>query len=502
MAGRKPRLLIFIVAYHAEKTIEQVLSRIPAEIGYDYDAEILIIDDSSGDATFARAVAMENSGELPFPLTVLFNPVNQGYGGNQKIGFRYAIDKGFDFVALIHGDGQYAPEKLPYLLEPLAKGEADAVFGSRMMSRWESLRGGMPLYKYVGNRILTAIQNLLLHASLSEFHSGYRIYAIPALASIPFELNANAFHFDTEIIVQLLRARLRIVELPIPTYYGEEICRVNGLRYAKDVIKASMVSCAQNWGVLYERKFDVRKNDLQDVYVSKLGFDSSHTRAAARVTPGSHVLDAGCGNGILTQSLLGKGCRVVGMDRQAPLATSGMEKFVRHNLNDPKFPVDIGDFDYVLLLDVLEHLHSPENFAELLRESSRSGKYPTVIISVPNVAFFVTRFQLLIGQFNYGTRGILDSTHSRLFTFATIYRLIEQAGYQIDAVEGIPAPYPLAFGNNVFSRTLLALNRTLIRISRGLFSYQILVVARPNPSVLWLLKQAFETRESRLGSAV
>jgi hypothetical protein len=109
---------------------------------------------------------------------------------------------------------------------------------------------------------------------------------------------------------------------------------------------------------------------------------------------------------------------------------------------------------------------------------------------------------LLIGQFNYGTRGILDSTHSRLFTFATIYRLIEQAGYQIDAVEGIPAPYPLAFGNNVFSRTLLALNRTLIRISRGLFAYQILVVARPNPSVLWLLKQAFETRESRLGSAV
>src|SRR6185312_7325646 len=125
----------------------------------EFDTEILIIDDSSQDTTFQTARAFADS---PFPVTVLVNPVNQRYGGNQKIGFHYAIDRGFDFVALVHGDGQYAPELLPVLLKPLLDGDADAVFGSRMMQRFEALKGGMPLYKFVGNKILTALQNRLL----------------------------------------------------------------------------------------------------------------------------------------------------------------------------------------------------------------------------------------------------------------------------------------------------------------------------------------------------
>src|SRR4029453_10896786 len=142
--------------------------------------------------------------KLPFALTVLFNPENQGYGGNQKIGFHYAIEKGFDFVALIHGDGQYAPECLPELIEPLASRQADAVFGSRMMRKADARRGGMPLYKFVGNRILTSVENPLLRTNLSEWHSGYRVYSTDALRRIPFHLNSSVFHFDTEIIIQLL----------------------------------------------------------------------------------------------------------------------------------------------------------------------------------------------------------------------------------------------------------------------------------------------------------
>ena len=122
--------------------------------------------------------ATRNSGDIPFKITVLYNPVNQGYGGNQKIGYHYAIERGFDFVALLHGDGQYAPEFLPALIEPLLKGEADAVFGSRMMNKRDALKGGMPLYKFVGNRILTSIQNRVLGANLTEFHSGYRVYSV------------------------------------------------------------------------------------------------------------------------------------------------------------------------------------------------------------------------------------------------------------------------------------------------------------------------------------
>ena len=139
----------------------------------------------------------------------------------------------------MHGDGQYAPERLPDLLQPLLAGEADAVFGSRMMASGGARRGGMPLYKWMGNKILTRIQNRLLKTSFSEFHSGYRIYSVRALAGIPFDKNTNDFHFDTEIIIQLVRAGLRIKELPIPTYYGDEICHVNGLKYALDVVRVT-----------------------------------------------------------------------------------------------------------------------------------------------------------------------------------------------------------------------------------------------------------------------
>ena len=150
-------------------------------------------------------------------MRALFNPVNQGYGGNQKLGYHYAIEKGFDFVALLHGDGQYAPECLPRLLDPLRRGEADAVMGSRMLPGGGALKGGMPLYKFIGNKVLTWLENRLLRTDLSEFHSGYRVYSVEALRAIPFDRNSNDFHFDTEIIIQLQIAARTIREMPIPT---------------------------------------------------------------------------------------------------------------------------------------------------------------------------------------------------------------------------------------------------------------------------------------------
>ncbi len=228
----KPRVLVFIVAYDAEKTISSVIQRIPAALADTYEVEILIIDDASSDATFEQGHIMQRTGDVPFPIRVLVNPINQGYGGNQKLGYHYALKYGFDFVALVHGDGQYAPECLPELLEPLRLGEASAVFGTRMMVPQDALKGGMPLYKFAGNRILTWVQNRLSKGNLTEYHSGYRIYSTAALARIPFDRNSNDFHFDTEIIIQLLTAKLKIKELPIPTYYGDEICHVNGIKAA------------------------------------------------------------------------------------------------------------------------------------------------------------------------------------------------------------------------------------------------------------------------------
>ena len=141
-----------------------------------------------------------------------------------------------------------------------------------MLEKGGARRGGMPLYKFVGNRILSWFQNRMLGASLSEFHSGYRVYSVAALAKVPFELNTNDFHFDTEIIIQFLLSGLRIAELPIPTYYGDEICRVNGLKYAWDVTKAVLVARTQQLGLFYDRRFDCAPAAGNAQYEPKLDY--------------------------------------------------------------------------------------------------------------------------------------------------------------------------------------------------------------------------------------
>ena len=236
--SKSPRIGIFIINYNAVSHLISTLDRIPKEV-YDLVEEIFVVDDCSTDNSYYAALGYKSERNIE-KLTVHRNEKNQGYGGNQKVGYKYAIEQGFDVVALIHGDGQYAPEVLPDLLEPFINDQADMVFGSRMSKRMEALRGGMPLYKYVGNRILTTIQNWLTGLTLSEYHSGYRIYATKALRQIPFGSFTNTWHFDTQIILALAEREMRIVERPIPTYYGDEICHVNGIPYAMHCVMTSL----------------------------------------------------------------------------------------------------------------------------------------------------------------------------------------------------------------------------------------------------------------------
>ena len=491
---KKHRVLIFVVAYNAERTIESVLARIPVGLANKYEVEILAIDDSSRDRTFEVGHKIQRAGASPFPLHVLFNPVNQGYGGNQKIGYHYAIQNDFDFVALLHGDGQYAPEVLPELLTPLQQGEADAVFGSRMLSQGAARKGGMPLYKFIGNKILTSFQNRLLRTNLSEFHSGYRIYSVAALKKLPFDRNTNDFHFDTEIIIQLIKARMRIHEIPIPTYYGDEICHVNGIKYAWDVAKTTLRSRAHELCIFYDSKFDCEPEHSANAYYEpKLGYDSSHSAVLDLVPAGSKVLDLGCAGGYLCELLQrDRGCVCTGVDVFPLPGNIVLNRFVQHDLNAGPPELKFSDYENVLLLDVIEHLMSPETFLDRLRESMKSCTRTKVIVTTPNVGFIVIRLMLLLGQFNYGKRGILDLTHKRLFTFASIGHLFEQHGFQVSTCRGIPAPYPVVLGHGFLGRFLLALNKLFLRMLPTLFSYQILVVAEPRPSLEVLLQRAVD----------
>ena len=497
----KPRLLIFIVAYFAERTIDKVIKRIPKSLLDVYDAEILVIDDGSADATFLRSVQSSRDPDLPFKLTVLFNPVNQGYGGNQKIGYHYAIDRGFDFVALVHGDGQYAPEILPDLVEPLRLNQADAVFGSRMMNPRDALKGGMPYYKFIGNRILTTCQNWILKANLTEFHSGYRVYAVDALKKLPFDRNTNDFHFDTEIIVQLLIAGKTIVEKPIPTYYGDEICYVNGMKYAGNVIKASLQAKLQKANLFYDRRFDCEAAKAGEKYPSKLEFDSTHSRVIELIPSGARVLDLGSGIGAVGAALKQKGCYVVGCDLEPGPFAAQFDKFVVANLDQGMPDFEGQTFDYILLLDVIEHLRSPEDFLDQLRGVAAAGG-AEVILTTANIGFVIMRISLLLGRFEYGKRGILDLTHTRLFTFATMKRAMAAAGFDVTATEGVVLPVPFVLGASRLAKVLMRINRSLVRLWPAMFGFQILLRAKARPTLAQLLNDARSAAGDKLPSAL
>lgn len=486
----KSRALIFIVSYNAEAFIEKVLSRIPDSVWNNerFDVEVLVIDDQSADDTFYRVA--DYVGENPHrKIKVLYNPVNQGYGGNQKLGYQYAIQHGFDVVVLLHGDGQYAPECLDQMILPIVNGEADVILGSRMINRLDALSGKMPLYKWVGNQILTYLQNKTLGSHLSEFHTGYRAYSTRALRDIPFEYNSNYFDFDTDILIQMLDTGQRIKEIPIPTYYGDEISYVNGFRYAALILRTTLQSRIVRLNLLYDRRFDYfEKNEY---YRIKLGYPSSHQLALDRVEPGTTILDIGSGPGYMARELAQRGVEVISLDRHiSPMTRTYSKEIIETDVDGYDFKSIDSYIDTIFLLDIIEHLIDPEGLLLRLRSQFAKDQPPKVIVTTGNVAFFIVRFGLFMGQFNYGKKGILDRDHRRLFTFSSMKRLLDSTGYDVLETQGIPAPYPEAMGDNILARTLLVANRILIFLSRTLFSYQMAYVARPRPMADHLLERA------------
>ncbi len=455
---------------------------------------MLVVDDASADPTFEVGDGYRTRADGDLDIEVLLNPDPLGYGGNLKLGFRYAVELGFDAVVLLHGDGRYAPETLPEIAGPVLDGTADAVLGTRMQRPRQAWRDGMPLAKVVGNLLLTRIQNRLLGTDLSEYHSGYRAYSVAALESVPFELNADGFHFDTEILIQLIRAGARIREVPIPVYSGDEIRHVQGVAYAAAVLTTTVASRLHDLGVFYRPGYDLRPESR--IYSLKLGYPSSHTLAMAEVPDGARVLDVGCGRGLLGAELQRRGCRVHGLDRGDAGLPGGLDRFDLVDLDVDELPLEDDGYDVVLLLDIVEHLTSPEAFLGRLRD--RLGATgPKIVLTAPNVAFAPLRLRLLLGGFEYGREGILDLTHTRLFTIRSLVRLLRRSGYRIERVGGIPAPFPKALGDGPTARALLRLNLALIRVGRGVFSYQAIVVARPRPTVADLLARSRDAAASR-----
>lgn len=437
-----PKIGILIVAYNAATTLASVLDRIPTSFRSAI-TEVVVSDDASPDdgATYLVGLGYQSRGS-DLPLTIIRQETNLGYGGNQKAGYRYAIEKGLDIVVLLHGDGQYAPEALPQIVEPLIRGEADAVFGSRMMVAGAARRGGMPLYKYVGNKILSGTQNKLLGSELSEFHSGYRAYSVRALAQIPFESNSDGFNFDTQIILQLFDAHKRIREVPIPTYYGNEICHVNGLSYAKDIIRDTLRYRLQKMG--FGRG---TLASMPDAYDLKPTENSSHGRILKRLAtePPAKILDLGCSGGLVAAELRRLGHHVTGVDSVHVIGVEhNVDHFVCADL-EQGIPAEVGTgFDVVIAGDVIEHVRNSERLVADMAKVVRPGGF--VLASVPNISHWYPRLRVATGRFGYDRRGILDYTHVRFFTRRTFERLAAEAGLRIRRTEATGLPLDVVAG--------------------------------------------------------
>jgi len=469
--GPRKKIAIFIVTYNAVSTLTKVLDRIPESVWNKVD-EVFVFDDSSQDDTFLVGLGYKAHRNQP-KLSVFRNEKNLGYGGNQIRGYKYAIEQGHDIVALLHGDGQYAPEALPELLAPLERGEADAVFGSRMMRRGGALKGGMPLYKFVGNKVLTAFENTALGMNLSEFHSGYRLYSTAALREIPFDRNTHEFHFDTQIIIQMHAAGKRIVEIPIPTYYGDEICYVDGMKYAKDVVRSVGQYHLHRLGLKRAAEYEIRPT-----YQIKGSPRASHHQLAELVGPRpSRILDLGCGSGQLAALLAGRGHSVVGVDVSPP-ENDGFA-YIPGDLGQG-IPAQVqGTFDAVLLADVLEHLPDPRPL--VLQALDRLVPGGRVLVSLPNAVHWSVRAQVLAGRFEYTNEGLLDRGHLKFFTRRSASEMFRELGLTVEEIRTTPVPWEKVFRGGpggVVSRGFERMDLAGSAVLPNLFAYQNLFVLR------------------------
>lgn len=223
------KVVVVLPAYHAGKTLERTVSEIPRDVVDD----VLVVDDASRDETVEVARRLG--------LRVFVHPENRGYGGNQKTCYREALKLGADIVVMLHPDYQYSPRLVGAMAHMVASGHYDVILGSRILAQ-NARDGGMPLYKYVANRVLTAFQNLLMDQKLSEYHTGFRAYSRPVLEALPFEANSDDFVFDNQVLCQVVRAGFRIGEISCPTRYFPEASSIDFKRSL--VYGLAVVACA------------------------------------------------------------------------------------------------------------------------------------------------------------------------------------------------------------------------------------------------------------------
>ncbi len=243
--GRK--IAVVMPAYNAEKTLRRAYDEVMAQGVVD---EVILVDDASRDRTVAVAQTLPG-------VRVHVHARNTGYGGNQKSCYRLALEAGADIVVMVHPDCQYTPKLIPAMAALIAGGLYPCVLGSRILGGY-ARKGGMPLWKYVCNRFLTAAMNLLFGAKLSEYHTGYRAFSRDLLQRLPLEANTDDFAFDAQMLAEILWTGAVVAEISCPTVYNDEASSINfrrSVKYGFGCLGVAVQYRLCKWGVLQSRRF-------------------------------------------------------------------------------------------------------------------------------------------------------------------------------------------------------------------------------------------------------
>ncbi|MBL8837741.1 MAG: class I SAM-dependent methyltransferase [Alphaproteobacteria bacterium] len=381
-----------------------------------------------------------------------------GAGERFKAGLAQAIAGGAAVIALAGELDTATVGPLADLIARVGTGVSDIAFGLRA-----------PLRATLADRMASR----LVHSAPGTLSWTAVAGSAAAFRRLPFARNDDGDLFRAELALQAALADLRCVAVANPAWPAPRSAPAGA------VLAAVVTARAQALHVLHDRRFEMPDPAARPPYQAKFGYKTPHTVALAQAIPGSRVLDLGAADGYVSRMLAERGCFVTAVDRARPPHEPGVP-FVVHDLDRGPPDIDFAAFDLVLMLDVIEHLRDPEAFVDAL--AARMGAVPgrRLLLSTGNVGFIVTRLMLLAGQFNYGRRGILDLTHTRLFTRGTLERLLRQSGFRIIAREAIPAPFPAALGDGLVARMLVAVNEMLARALPRLFAYQVMVVAEPS----------------------
>ena len=249
----QPKIVIILPAYNAEKTLQKTLDEIPVE----YRKHVILTDDASRDNTAALARSLG--------LVVYVHESNMGYGANQKTCYQHALEMEADIVVMLHPDHQYDARVIPEMVAPIAEGEADAVFGSRMLGG-KPIEGGMPWWKFNANILLTAFANLVFRRYLTEIHSGFRAYSREYLNKVKYEENSDDFIFDTEIIAQGMSCNLFFREVPIVTRYFPEASSINfqrSVKYGLGILWNLLLYWLHHSKIVHVKKFEPKDTTLK-----------------------------------------------------------------------------------------------------------------------------------------------------------------------------------------------------------------------------------------------